>query len=360
MARKKWNKKKRLIRQARAKPRRRLVPRRVARTRKPAAWLSRTLDRAAGWVHHFSAFKPRVVALWRAGVLVSGLGILLACLVPSWKFLADVPPQVLWRAYPGAILGFQQTARGWIFLLSNGLKIPFRDGLKLSIEARLDQADLETILSQPYFFGEMPVPAGPGVEPGRFRNYDLFKAAYGGTPDEVKRNLVMVDFLGLGVEFNAKNGAAQALQEAAAEIQADPEAAAYVKRVAGNRLQFLRGSKLKRSPNISSWNWRCIAGTQRLSAHSFGIALDLNKPNITLPAYWRWLSPRRFPGGLEQVKAVESVTWRVVGIFEKHGFIWGGKWHHFDTMHFEYRPEFLAARGFMPWARNKKAEPHLQ
>ena len=26
-------------------------------------------------------------------------------------------------------------------------------------------------------------------------------------------------------------------------------------------------------------------------------------------------------------------------IFEKHGFIWGGKWDHFDTMHFEYRPE---------------------
>ncbi|WP_228384801.1 M15 family metallopeptidase [Campylobacter pinnipediorum] len=28
-------------------------------------------------------------------------------------------------------------------------------------------------------------------------------------------------------------------------------------------------------------------------------------------------------------------------IFEKNGFIWGGRWKHFDTMHFEYRPEFL-------------------
>jgi hypothetical protein len=28
-------------------------------------------------------------------------------------------------------------------------------------------------------------------------------------------------------------------------------------------------------------------------------------------------------------------------IFEKHGFIWGGKWYHYDTMHFEYRPELL-------------------
>ena len=31
----------------------------------------------------------------------------------------------------------------------------------------------------------------------------------------------------------------------------------------------------------------------------------------------------------------------IVEIFEKHGFIWGGKWSHFDLMHFEYRPELL-------------------
>jgi hypothetical protein len=31
----------------------------------------------------------------------------------------------------------------------------------------------------------------------------------------------------------------------------------------------------------------------------------------------------------------------IVDIFEKHGFIWGGKWYHYDTMHFEYRPELV-------------------
>jgi peptidoglycan LD-endopeptidase CwlK len=34
----------------------------------------------------------------------------------------------------------------------------------------------------------------------------------------------------------------------------------------------------------------------------------------------------------------------IVAIFEKHGFIWGGKWYHYDTMHFEYRPELMPAR----------------
>jgi hypothetical protein len=30
-----------------------------------------------------------------------------------------------------------------------------------------------------------------------------------------------------------------------------------------------------------------------------------------------------------------------VAVFERHGFIWGGRWAHYDTMHFEYRPELL-------------------
>jgi hypothetical protein len=32
----------------------------------------------------------------------------------------------------------------------------------------------------------------------------------------------------------------------------------------------------------------------------------------------------------------------IVDAFERHGFIWGGRWYHYDTMHFEYRPELLA------------------
>jgi D-alanyl-D-alanine carboxypeptidase len=31
----------------------------------------------------------------------------------------------------------------------------------------------------------------------------------------------------------------------------------------------------------------------------------------------------------------------IVHVFEHNGFIWGGRWYHYDTMHFEYRPELL-------------------
>jgi len=34
-----------------------------------------------------------------------------------------------------------------------------------------------------------------------------------------------------------------------------------------------------------------------------------------------------------------------VEAFERHGFVWGGKWLFFDTMHFEYRPDILLLAG---------------
>jgi peptidoglycan LD-endopeptidase CwlK len=43
-----------------------------------------------------------------------------------------------------------------------------------------------------------------------------------------------------------------------------------------------------------------------------------------------------------------KVPFEIVSIFEKHGFIWGGKWYHYDTMHFEYRPELFLAAGERP------------
>ena len=48
--------------------------------------------------------------------------------------------------------------------------------------------------------------------------------------------------------------------------------------------------------------------------------------------------------GLHEVLSFEheGVPHEIVEVFERHGFIWGGKWYHYDTMHFEYRPELLA------------------
>ena len=81
----------------------------------------------------------------------------------------------------------------------------------------------------------------------------------------------------------------------------------------------------------SSWGWptrsipgeyagcyypRFIAGTTKLSNHSFGLALDLNVPG-------------------NQRGTVGEMDRRVVAVFEKWGFTWGGHWRYTDPMHFE-------------------------
>jgi hypothetical protein len=87
------------------------------------------------------------------------------------------------------------------------------------------------------------------------------------------------------------------------------------------------------TPSGGTYNCRVIAGTNRKSAHGDGIAIDIN---VSWSDYWRNARP---VDGKYPYK--NRMPWEIVEIFEKHGFIWGGKWYHYDTMHFEYRPELL-------------------
>ena len=46
------------------------------------------------------------------------------------------------------------------------------------------------------------------------------------------------------------------------------------------------------------------------------------------------------------IAETKPIVHAIIAIFESEGFIWGGRWWHYDTMHFEYRPEILCyARG---------------
>lgn len=61
---------------------------------------------------------------------------------------------------------------------------------------------------------------------------------------------------------------------------------------------------------------RFIAGSNKLSNHAFGLALDLNTAT----------NGRGIPGDMDRT---------VVAIFKRWGFAWGGDWSYTDPMHFE-------------------------
>jgi len=101
------------------------------------------------------------------------------------------------------------------------------------------------------------------------------------------------------------------------------------------------------------WNWRPIAGTNRRSNHSYGIALDLLPRDLRgRLTYWQWNQQSSPDDRPEAPPEINRNTYymppdTVIKIFEEHGFIWGGNWALIDTMHFEYRPEILLLNGFV-------------
>lgn len=93
---------------------------------------------------------------------------------------------------------------------------------------------------------------------------------------------------------------------------------------------------------LAGYNWREIAGTQSRSYHSYGIAIDLVPKSFGgRHTYWRWALQQTDEWYAIAYEQRWMVPLQIVNIFEQEGFLWGGKWFFFDTMHFEYRPEIL-------------------
>jgi hypothetical protein len=65
------------------------------------------------------------------------------------------------------------------------------------------------------------------------------------------------------------------------------------------------------------YNDRTVTGSQKISTHAWGIAIDLN-------------------AATNRVGMIPRIDREVVAIFKDHGFVWGGDWNRPDGMHFQY------------------------
>lgn len=92
-----------------------------------------------------------------------------------------------------------------------------------------------------------------------------------------------------------------------------------------------------------AYYWRLIAGTNRKSFHSLGIAIDVQpKYYGGKDVYWSWAKDRDPENWMLTPLAKRWMPPKsVIKIFEDEGFIWGGKWAIWDNMHFEYHPELI-------------------
>lgn len=242
--------------------------------------------------------------------------LLVLAIVAPLAARAEGAGERLRAAYPG----FVDRVEGNDLVMKSGQRLTIDDGRTKSFEQRLDDPDLDDMFADPYPLGASPPPAFQ-VDPGRYRNEAFFMAIYGDCRrGEVQKSLVSVPWLpkhgGGSVKFSRLAGAAEALAAVSAELDAGPP----------DRIRYL-------VPSAGTFNCREIAGTRRISAHGFGIAIDVA---TKYSDYWYWSDPSG-----RRVVYRNRIPAAIAEVFERHGFVWGAKWYHYDTMHFEYRPEIV-------------------
>jgi len=219
--------------------------------------------------------------------------------------------QVLIASYPKLL---SHTESGYL-IAHDGRRWLIEDGTKKSFQEKLNQPDIADSLEQNYPLIACQPKRLKDFDPGRIRYTPLLKALYGEDAKRVKAQLTQVKWFAKPLYVNKMQQVDLALKAVKAQIEEHPELVRFV------------------SPSAGVFNWRVISGTKRLSVHSFGAAIDLN---IKYAHYWKWTGK-----SFENKKITTSYPRRLIAIFEDHGFIWGGQWYHYDTMHFEYRPELI-------------------
>ncbi len=231
----------------------------------------------------------------------------------STKSLNNLNPKlkILQKAYPNFIIGIDANH----IILYDNTTMKFNDFKEKNFKKLLNSADIEDMFFYKYNKGKKFDISTLNNDPGRIRFEPLFKKMYGKNKKEVKKNLVKIIWLpktvGKELWVTKINNVNIKLQEISNILDDLPHLHKYVDNPAG------------------TFYWRKISGTKRLSTHSLGIAIDIN---VKYSNYWLWD---------DKLIYRNQIPFELVKIFEEHGFIWGGKWYHYDTMHFEYRPELL-------------------
>jgi hypothetical protein len=235
---------------------------------------------------------------------------------------AEAGAQAMVRAYPAEL----SKVEGGQLVWRDGTRMPIATEAEgRSYDRRLDHADIAAMFSIPYRLGPPSGPPAIDDDPGRIRFEPFFGKMYGDcgkgqvTP-HMRKVAWMPSRHGGVVEITTVNGVDKALEAVVRELEALPP----------SMTKYL-------VPTGGTYNCRVIDGTDRRSMHAYGAAIDIS---TKFTDYWLWKKPK----GSGPIPYHNQVPYEIARIFERHGFIWGGKWYHYDTMHFEYRPELLPAR----------------
>ena len=224
-------------------------------------------------------------------------------------------------AYPDHLVSHTMTEVIW----RDGSRMAVSDGrTDKTFEELLNAPDIDDMFAFAYPAGVMASAPQVNHDPGRIRNEAFFAKIYGDCRNDGRPAMARVGWIrrykGGGVKVTTINHIDVALARVSADLEKLPR-------------KFVRYL----IPSAGTYNCRIIAGTRRLSVHAYAAAIDIN---VKTADYWRWSKP----DANGRYRWRNKIPMEIVEIFERHGFIWGGRWYHYDTMHFEYRPELILSR----------------
>jgi hypothetical protein len=258
---------------------------------------------------------------------------------------AEQVMKALAAAYPGRIGGAEFRNGDWAVPL-RGVYYYYAEGRLLPEELRNRAAEFDP---QPFYTysRELPPWRAPGPEESaRFgdmsarrrsdppkRSQHFFDALWRArTQEESWDRVKSIRFLGRPLMAHYAILEELALVEERINIEA---------RVNPQVRQWIAGIN-----TLECWNWRNVAETQSRSFHAYGAALDLLPKSLGgRETYWLWAARNNREWWAVPYTRRFHPPDAVIKAFEAYGFIWGGKWLFYDTMHFEYRPEIFILNG---------------
>ena len=213
-----------------------------------------------------------------------------------------------------------------VVFVMGGQRIRF-DGGRMVLDGRATSKVQCDPIFYPYALSPLTEPPPPGELPTYCT--DLMESLWGHTETEIRRHGRSITFLDHRMFVN------EMLVDPLSSVEQDIRRAAESDAAVANWASHIAVTY--------SFMSREIAGSSNRSYHSWGMAVDLVPGSYGgRHVYWRW-SRVYDREGWEQIPLDErwSPPEPVIEIFERHGFVWGGKWPHFDNIHFEYRPEII-------------------